>query len=279
MEIKALAGVSLPDHLKSNEVAKLYMDNKYRIIVSNMSMNLVLSFLMENEGIGGAVAVRIMNNFMEVITQTEVTTESQMENNQSLENQEGIPAIYQLLTESQDKDSKKDKSKEKNGIETLNSKEVKLGKFPNDPEFAKELEAELKHKDENQKDHHFKKSLMDEYNENFKSDSNSDNAPSRDTLPLPQKTAYDIKREITKIQDSRAQIRLNTPQAALPSVCMYTFHNTNNDMTCLSFNDDSTIVAGGFQDSFIKLWSIDGSPLKSVLKNDEHNRTIDGVAS
>ncbi|KAH3684804.1 hypothetical protein WICPIJ_004223, partial [Wickerhamomyces pijperi] len=82
-----------------------------------------------------------------------------------------------------------------------------------------------------------------EYEENFKTDPASEDAPSRDLLPLPQKTAFDLKQALTKIQDSRAKIKLNAIQASLPSTCMYTFHNTNNDMTCVEFNDDSTIVA------------------------------------
>ena len=59
---------------------------------------------------------------------------------------------------------------------------------------------------------------------------------------------------IIQVEDSRSKIKLGAIQASLPSVCMYTFHNTNNNMTCIEFNDDSTLVAAGFQDSYIKLW-------------------------
>ncbi|ODV87205.1 hypothetical protein CANARDRAFT_5758 [[Candida] arabinofermentans NRRL YB-2248] len=277
-EVRSLGGISLPSHLEENEVAKIFKTNKYKIFVSNTSMNLILSFLNENQAIGGGVIVRIINSNIEVVTQVEVSSTSD-DNNGSIENMEGIPAIYQLINEEEEnkKDDKKKDKKRNVPDQAINNKAVKLGKFPNDPEFTKELEAEIKQRDELQKDKRFDKTLMEEYTENFKAD-DAEDTPARDTLPLPQRTAYDLKREILKIQDSRAKIKLNAAQAALPSTCMYTFHNTNNDLTCIEFNDDSTVVAGGFQDSFIKLWSIDGSPLRSVLKNDEYNQTIDGVA-
>ncbi|EGV65618.1 WD40 repeat-like protein [Yamadazyma tenuis ATCC 10573] len=98
-----------------------------------------------------------------------------------------------------------------------------------------------------------------------------DDSPSKDSLPLPMKDASDIKRLLLEVEDSRSKIRLSDIQASCPSVCMYTFHNSNQELTSLEFNQDSTIVAGGFQDSYIKLWSIDGKPLKSIFKKDRHN--------
>lgn len=150
-------------------------------------------------------------------------------------------------------------------VSKFNSQEVKLGKMPMDPEFAKEVETELQKKDEKSKGEEL---LVPEFLEMTKADSDS---PSRDVLPLPQKSALDLKREIQAVRDSRDKIKLDTIQAAAPSVCMYTFHNTNNELTTLEFNEDSTMIAGGFQDSYIRLWSIDGSPLQSVLKSDKHN--------
>ena len=86
-------------------------------------------------------------------------------------------------------------------------------------------------------------------------------SPSIDTLPLPPKTSLDLKLEIQKIKESRDSIELGNLQIAQPSVCMYTFHNTNRDMTSLEFSDDCRLAATGFQDSIIKLWSLDGSSL------------------
>lgn len=96
----------------------------------------------------------------------------------------------------------------------------------------------------------------------MKKDSNL-SSPARDILPLPPKTALDLKLEIQKVKESRDAIKLDNLQLALPSVCMYTFQNTNKDMSCLDFSDDCRIAAAGFQDSCIKIWSLDGSSLNN----------------
>jgi transcription initiation factor TFIID subunit 5 len=52
---------------------------------------------------------------------------------------------------------------------------------------------------------------------------------------------------------------------------MYTFHNHNNELTTLEFNQDSNLIAGGFQDSYIKIWSLDGSSVNSIISKDPKN--------
>lgn len=278
-ELRGLGGISLPEHIEQNPVARLYKSNKYKISISATSMNLVLGFLNENQGIGGGILVRTINNNIEVTTQTEVTTAAQDEN-EGVERSEGIPAIIQLINNGEETGEEEDqKSLDRQNPEFLNSSDLKLGKYPEDPEFAKEVTAELKQKDDAEREKTGKepaRSLVDEYNENVKA-VETEESPAKDALPLPQKSYFDVKQEIIKVQDSRAKIKLNSVQAPLPSVCMYTFHNTNN-MSCVEFSESSNVVAAGFQDSFIKLWSIDGSPLRSVMKHDEYNEAAEGDA-
>lgn len=251
-EMKKLAGLSLPEHLKENELAVAYRNNKYRIIVSKTSLNLLLYFLHENEAVGGAMIIRIINQHMNTITTAANTDKIDQVGDANPE--EGITEYVAKTNE----------------IEKFNqSAPVKLGKFPLDPDVYKEIEAELKVKDEKSSLVNGK-SLVDEFQDMNKPEVDS---PARELLPLPLKDALDIKREILAVEDSRLKIKLgaNAIQALAPSVCMYTFHNTNNDLTCIEFNEDSNMVAGGFQDSFIKLWLLDGKPLKSIFKRDKGN--------
>lgn len=276
-EVRSIGGVSLPEHIDHNAVAKLFHHNKYVVRVSTTSMNLVLGFLNENQGIGGAILVRTINGHMKIIPQVEVSTEAQDQADAS-ERMEGIPAVYQLINSGEETPAEvREKEKSRDNPEFLNSKSLKLGKLPTDPEFSKELEAELKQKDEEEKEKHVKtdKTLVEEYKQNFKTELTAENSPSKEILPLPQRTVYDLRKEIIKVQDSRAKIHLGAVQAHLPSVCMYTFHNTDGGMTCAQFNDDSTMIAGGFQDSFVKIWSIDGTPLRSALRHDKYNEMAD----
>ncbi|KAI0463830.1 hypothetical protein LJB42_002837 [Komagataella kurtzmanii] len=272
-EISKLGGISLKEHLQENDVAKIFRSHKFKVLIGRTTFNLLLYFLNENDAVGGGVVLRLINQYIEpVITTEAIAVEREGELNLS----EGIVELHTL-----NNTSIGGEQREISSVDAFNKKPVKLGKLQVDPEYSKELEAELKLKDEQEQAAQKKVSttLLEEYRENFKVDPNDENNPSKDTLPLPLKSAQDLRNDIAMIQDSRAKIKLSAAQASLPSVCMYTFHNTNNDLTCLKFNDDSTMVASGFQDSFIKLWSIDGSPLRSLLKNDPYNQqNNDGVA-
>lgn len=249
LEVKQLAGISLPDHLKENALAQAYRTNKYRILLSKTTMNLLLYFLHENEAVGGAVLIRIINQYLNPIIST--TRPDKVLQEGEADPAEGIPGFITSTNE----------------IDKFNEQPVLLGKLPLDEDTQKEVEAELKVKDETTAPVDGK-TLVKEFEELKEPEKDS---PAADSIPLPLKDASDIKRMILAVEDSRSKMKLEAIQASAPSVCMYTFHNTNNDMTCLEFNEDSNVVAAGFQDSFIKLWSLDGRPLKSVIKRDPGN--------
>ncbi|KAF6066928.1 WD domain, G-beta repeat family protein [Candida albicans] len=248
IEVEKFAGLSLPEHLEENDLAVAYRKYKYRILVSKTSLNLLIYFLHENEAVGGGILIRIINQYLDPVISTNRPDKIDQEGEANPE--EGIS---EYVTDT-------------NEVKKFNEQNVKLGKLPIDPDVAKEVEAELKIKDEKIEPVN-NKTLTKEFQDMTKPDQDS---PVRESLPLPLKDANDIKKMIIQVEDSRSKIKLGAIQASLPSVCMYTFHNTNNNMTCIEFNDDSTLVAAGFQDSYIKLWSLDGKPLKSVLKRDRH---------
>lgn len=267
-EITRISGLGSLENLQSNDVAKIFRENKYKVVVSKTSLNLLLNFLHENEAIGGGVIIRIINQYIEPELSNENASFENQEREGELSLNEGIQKLDLLISSKISKDST-----QQSGISQLNSKSVNLGKLPKDTDFEKEVELELKQRDENEAllNKKVDTKLVDEYAKMNENDS-SLTQPSKELLPLPIKSSIDLKREIKYVQDSRSKIKLDVQQLALPSICMYTFHNTNDDMTCLNFNKDSTLIGAGFQDSFIRLWSIDGSPLKSALKNDPFNQ-------
>lgn len=247
-ELKQLSGISLPEHLNDNETSKKFRQYKYRIIISKTSMNLLLYFLHENEAVGGAILIRIINQYLNPSIKITQPDKLQLEGEANPE--EGI-----VMNE------------EVKEIEKFNEQPVSLGKYPLDNDTQQEIEAELNLRDSTSEPVNGK-TLSEEFQTMNEPE---DDSPAKDSLPLPMKDANDIKRIIMQVEDSRSKIKLNDIQATCPSVCMYTFHNSNNELTSLEFNPDSTIVAGGFQDSYIKLWSIDGKPLKSISKRDRYN--------
>lgn len=253
-ELKQLAGISLGDHVAENPLAQAYRHNRYKIIVLKTSLNLLLYFLHENEAVGGAILIRIINQYLDPEIAT--TNPDKVDHEGEANPEEGIPAIMGI---------------NHNDVDLFNDQPVKLGKMPLDPEVQKEVEAEIKIKDEKSEPVNGK-TLTEEFANLTKPDAD---LPAREQLPLPLRDANDIKKMILAVDDARHQIKLGAVQSAAPSVCMYTFHNTNNDMTCVNFNEDLNLVAAGFDDSYIKLWLLDGKPLRLVFKRDrERNESL-----
>ena len=381
-EINRLFSVNSIDHIKENEVANTFISNKYRVTLSRTTLNLLLYFLNENEAVGGALIIGIINEHIQPnIVTAAVSAKDRLS--------DGI------------KNLTNDSSTTANANLEINSAPVKLGPFPQDKEFTKEIETELKIKDDQERQQlqgtptpvaadaskegsttgaeddaskekegsatadqaqektntekkeqdsspeGAKKTLLEEFNDmkempmrsgETASDGNdgiegkstdatkvkdekssgtdgttkdltavteseivmnveqlpqkpakedaSMVSPSNESLPLPPKTSLDLKLEIQKIKESREAIELGNLQIGQPSVCMYTFHNTNRDMVSLDFSDDCRLAATGFQDSIIKLWSLDGSSLvtnkipsykrEEMMKTDPTTSTLVG---
>lgn len=353
-EINRLFSVNSIDHIKENEVASAFQNNRYRISISRTTLNLLLYFLNENEGVGGSLIISIINQHLDPNVKDTVTSKDKVA--------DGI----KVLTET---------SGDADINEQINSAPVRLGPFPKDEEFVKEVESELKLSDDLEKkqsrsltdnedkideksslndpksekvdfdesgktadeelkpkveneakmdvdeegsseqvrsENSSQRTLLQEYRSmnNRGLDTVSDfeqnlsdkkgvdgnasgtvgtnsntsasvkledkkgvetfslmDPPAKEVLPLPMKTALDVKLEIQKVKESRDAIKLDNLQMALPSVCMYTFHNTNRDATCLEFSDDCRVAAVGFRDSYIKVWSLDGSSIVNEKYN------------
>ncbi|TNY21852.1 WD40-repeat-containing domain protein [Rhodotorula diobovata] len=63
-----------------------------------------------------------------------------------------------------------------------------------------------------------------------------------------------------------------------PSVCLFTLHDTGDSLSTVTFSEDSTVMATGFTESYIRLWSLDGKGLRALrtdLKEDEVDKIRD----
>lgn len=251
-DIQVLSAISLPSHLEENELAKEFRTKEYRIRISRTSFDLLLFYLHEIESTGGNIIIRLLNQHFD----TKITNQrpSILDSDTALDPDEGLP----------------NSAAGTEGVDKFNSKPVKLGSLPVDPEFKKDVTTALEAQDVNSPPAEGEVSLVQEYNEMVKAEDNANDSPAREILPLPAYKTIDIEAEVQKVADSRAKVQFgSSPQAALPSVCMYTFHNTQETLNVVDFSEDSTLVAGGFSDSFVKIWSLKGEKLSSVLKDDE----------
>ncbi|KAG6331995.1 hypothetical protein ID866_7098 [Astraeus odoratus] len=104
-----------------------------------------------------------------------------------------------------------------------------------------------------------------------------------DLLPHPPSfKTVDVQREVEKVRDARKRIRfdpstLNSTESsstqgpararALPSICAYTFHDVGEGAPCCAFSPDVGLMAAGFSESYIRLWSLKGDKLKGLRSN------------
>ena len=129
-EINRLFSVNSMDHIKENEIASAFNDNRYRITVSRSVFSLLLYFLSENESVGGSLIISIINQYLEPNIVNTVHSKAKLGDGiKNLKNKDSIKGI----------DS------------NVNSVPVKLGPFPRDEEFVKEVETELKIRDDQEK--------------------------------------------------------------------------------------------------------------------------------
>jgi len=64
----------------------------------------------------------------------------------------------------------------------------------------------------------------------------------------------------------------------LPSICAYTLHDVPEGAPCISFSPDSSLMAAGLAESYIRLWSLKGDKLRG-FRNDFSASSVKDNAS
>ncbi|KAK9447235.1 WD40-repeat-containing domain protein [Limtongia smithiae] len=246
-DLLQLSGITLADHLAENPTANLFRTAKYRLNMSRTTFDLLLHFLDENERSGGAVTIRILNQYID--TNVTPSRPDRFSGTAALSPEEGLPG--HISSE---------------GRFNAQSQVKLCPRFPMDESMARDVELRLKDEQHASEDGPL---LVQDFQELRQMESSED-APPRDSLPLPPYRSVDVETEIRAVKDARKRIKIGPVRAddaaTLPSVCMYTYHNTYDNMNCLEFADDLPLAAGGFADSYIKVWSLKGEKLQSQVK-------------
>uniref|UniRef100_A0A8C6KCP0 TAF5 RNA polymerase II, TATA box binding protein (TBP)-associated factor n=1 Tax=Nothobranchius furzeri TaxID=105023 RepID=A0A8C6KCP0_NOTFU len=95
-----------------------------------------------------------------------------------------------------------------------------------------------------------------------KSKKQDPNAPLQTRIPLPELKDSDKLDKIMYMKESTKRIRLGSDN--LPSICFYTFLNAYQGLTAVDVTDDSSLIAGGFADSTVRVWSVTPKKLRKV---------------
>ncbi|KAG4304664.1 hypothetical protein PORY_002057 [Pneumocystis oryctolagi] len=247
-DIRHMSSITLPEHIEENELVKLYRQNKYKITMWRTAFDLMLHFLFENESNGGAVIMRLLNQHIETKI---VTGRPDQFINSTITNDEGISGydVYHL--------------------DSFNKQPVKLGEMPLNTDLKSDIEMELAtldNKDEKINHEKGEKSLLEEFRNRKEV---SEDSPIKNSIPLPTFKAVDVEKEIEVIKDLRKRLVLG-PQASLPSVCMYTFHNTHDSVSlnCADISENASLIACGFSESYIRVWNTTTNKAITTNSND-----------
>ncbi len=107
---------------------------------------------------------------------------------------------------------------------------------------------------------------------------NDPNAPNSTRMPLPELRDIDKAERAKALREISKRLQLSAD--TLPSICHYTVLNTFSSLCCVEVTDDSSMVALGFSDSVIKVWSLNPHKLKGLKSADaldNLNRDADDV--
>ncbi|KAI5846463.1 WD40-repeat-containing domain protein [Morchella snyderi] len=256
-DLKNLKALSLPQHIEDDQLARLYREKKYHVILSKTTFTLLMHFLEETKDAGGSVILRFINQRIDIKTFSGRPTMSS-----TAGDDEG------MLGEGEGIQGHTSGHLNREGV----LPNVKLGHLPMDKELMSDVEEELREEDARMKDSTRNEELgvstggtLIEELQKIKREESED-SPMGDTIPLPPYTGVDVEREVRLVKESRDKVRLaGMPAPALPSVCMYTFHNTHDGLNCVDFSEDSTLAAGGFAESYVRIFSLKGTALPSII--------------
>jgi len=98
------------------------------------------------------------------------------------------------------------------------------------------------------------------------------NAPSIDRIPLPELKDSDKLLKLKALREASKRLALSKDQ--LPSAVFYTVLNSHQGVTCAEISDDSTMLACGFGDSSVRIWSLTPAKLRA-LKDADALRELD----
>ncbi|KAJ2901034.1 Transcription initiation factor TFIID subunit 5, partial [Coemansia aciculifera] len=215
-DVAVLARLTTRAHAEENALARMFAGNKYTVRMTRVGLELLLAFLQDSHS---ALLLRAINQHVNIRTVEGSAVGAD-------EADVGITGHTQ------------------NQIDHFNAKDVALGLPQIDPFVRAETERTLLaeagrlHKDDAARE-------AEALAETLAQESRSHVT---DSLPLPPPRGAEVAQQIADLKALRKRVALGP--AALPSVCMYTLHNTAGALTCATVSSDLSLLAGGFSESY-----------------------------
>lgn len=262
-DLRAMAKISEVAHVESNETAQLYLNNKYRLSLSSMAFQTLVTFLEANEDKGGKIVMTIIQAHMDIQAVDRV----------SLGEERSLAKLLTQRGESQDVPAEDEgipghnagsanlENKRNTGVLT----KLALGPMPMEADLMEDVKAELQDHDASHPPVAGQNSLVEEFEQRIKHEP-TDDVPHNGFLPFPPSTARDVAMEVQRLKENRDRFRIEQKTGGVGpgvSVTMYTFHNTFDSINCIEFSGDNKLVAAGMAESYIRVWSLENHALTS----------------
>ncbi|KUJ21364.1 WD40 repeat-like protein [Mollisia scopiformis] len=263
-ELRTLETIKLQQHVFDNSLTKLYRNNKYRIPLNTHVYFGLTTFLEQKDTPvdGGRTILYLLQSYCE-LRETQrgpldqfsfdaIVNKTRAQNVDDLDLQEGIEGAFTGVSNKDIMD---------------NTTPLKLGLMAMEHDLASDVRAELEDEDIKNPPHSGKSTLVEEFDHTIKREDSTD-APSRSEIPLPPSRARDVMMEVQKIKEYRDRFKIEGRTGGVGpgiSVCMWTFHNSMDSITCIEFSDDTNLVACGTEESYIRVWHAHGEVLHSSL--------------
>ena len=226
-DVRALATISLPEHLQSHEIAKIYRGNKYRVTTSQVAFYNLIQFLESKEKDGGALLVGIIQTFLHVVTVDRAADEqyslARMINR--AKTVESFPAEDEGIPGHNPGSANVDQAAGSSVLTRL-----RLGPMPRDSDLLGDVRAELQEEDAKNPPAAGQESLGQHFEQQIKREESED-APTRTELQLPPSVARDVATEVQKVKEDRDRFKIEARSGGVGpgvSVTMFTFHNTHD---------------------------------------------------
>ncbi|KAG5862261.1 hypothetical protein JTB14_016743 [Gonioctena quinquepunctata] len=234
-DLKKLAMVTKRDHMNGNELTETFKSNQFIIRISRDTLSLLKRHLNDKKA---AVLLNIIQEHLYFDMYEGVAR-----------NKSQIDATSGAIGgEAKRQDNK---TKVYYGIP----------KAPDIVSLAAPVEDEEEGADQDNPDKPKKKKAKKDplYSKKTKSDPN---APPADRIPVPEWKDNDKLEKIKALREASRRVTLG-PES-LPSCCCYTLLNANYTVCCAEITEDSSMLAVGFNDSIVKVWTLVPQKLKAM---------------
>ncbi|KAI5641492.1 WD40 associated region in TFIID subunit, NTD2 domain-containing protein [Phthorimaea operculella] len=246
-DLSKLSIVKNKEQIKGNELADIYTSNKFIVQLSRDASSQLKRFLHEQKS--STIIINVINNHIQIevhegpgrtLAQVRSTTGGLLGEATRSENRTKV--YYGLLKEP----------------------DIQVLPAPVEDEEEPEETPDKPKKKKAKKD-----------NPLFKKPKSDPNAPPNDRIPLPELKETDKLEKGKALREASKRVALGPD--SLPSICFYTLLNSGHSAICADICDDSTLLAVGFNNSIIKVWTLTPVKLRG-MKSAEKLQDIDREA-